>query len=64
MASKWVKIIDLTDLDHRFGFRIKNWTKKILGSNFDFWVENFLSVVEFLEKLTLKSVTLEIEVPA
>ena len=64
LASKWVKITDLTDFDHRFGFRIENWTKEILGSNYDFWVENFPSVVEFLEKLTLKFVIPEIEVPA
>ena len=63
LASKWVKITDLTDFDHRFGIRIENWTTLILGSNFDFWVEIFLSVVEFFEKLTLRFVTFEIEHP-
>ena len=48
LASKVVKMIDLTGFDHRFGFRIENWTKKILVSNYDFWVENFLSVEDKL----------------
>ena len=63
LASKWVKIADLTDFDHRFGIRIENWTTLILGSNFDFWVEisSNLSVVEFFEQLTLRFVTFEIE---
>ena len=63
LASKWVKITDLTDFDHRFGIRIENWTTLILESNFDFWVEIFLSVVELIEKLTLRFGTLEIEHP-
>ena len=64
LASKWAKMTDFTDFDHRFGIRIKNWTTLILGSNFDFWVEIFLSVVEFFEKLTVRFVTFDIEHPA
>ena len=63
LASKWAKMTVFTNFDHRFGIRIENWTTLILGSNFDFWVEIFLSVVEFFEKLTLRFVTFEIEHP-
>ena len=35
---------ELTNFDLRFGISVKNWATLILVSNFDFWVENFLSV--------------------
>ena len=45
--------IELTNFNLRFGISVKNWATLILVSNFDFWVENFLSVdAENLEKWT------------